>query len=177
MPIGSNFLHQVAHGNTVRERGTSVLVALVPFLPWLAVLCSTFERPGWLGLTALLSAWGAACLLLGAMIVLLCAMLLADLCAAADLEPIDLGDAPSAALAGSIGLAADGLASPAVPGRAAYARQALRLAADSSAFCDALAANASDAIVAGLLVVPEPGCKPRDYCWASGLHSSKECQQ
>ena len=129
---------------TVNSSDTSTFSAEQVLLSWLAVLSSTYERPGLLSLCSLFSAWSAAALILAAIAVLLCAMLLADLCAVADLG--------SAARVGG------------EPGRAAYERQALRLAAahldsDQPAACQALLAgpeHVGAAVIDGVLPVTLP---------------------
>lgn len=113
-------------------------------LSWLAVLSSTYERPGLLSLCSLFSACSASALILAGIAVLLCAMLLADLCAVADLERA----------AGHGG----------EPGRAAYERQAMQLASvhldsDQPAGCRALLAGPAHvgaAVIDGVLPVTLP---------------------
>ena len=144
---GDSFLHQLAFGNSVRERATTVIVGLVPMLSWLAVICSTYERPGWLGLTSLLLSWGAAALIMGAALVLLCAMLLADLCAVADSK--NRGGGMLTAVNFAV----------IHPGRVAFELQAMRLAeqaARADIACSALAGNASAAVVDGSVPTPFP---------------------
>ncbi len=138
-----SFLQALALGNSVREKTTTAVAALLVFLSWLAVLSSTYERPGLLSLCSLFSACSAAALILAGIAVLLCAMLLADLCAVAD-----LGSAEQGVPAGE-------------PGRAAYERQALQLTSvhlesDQPAACQALLAGqdfVGAAVIDGVLPV------------------------
>ncbi len=141
-----SFLQALALGNSVREKTTTAVAALLLFLSWLAVLSSTYERPGLLSLCSLFSAWSAAALILAGIGVLLCALLLADLCAVADLGSAEHG------------------MSGGEPGRAAYERQALRLASvhletDQPAACQALLAgqdHVGAAVIDGVLPVTLP---------------------
>jgi hypothetical protein len=145
---GDSFMHQLAFGNSVRERATTLIAGLVPMLSLLAVVCSTNERPGWLGLTSLLLSWGAVGLIMGAALVLLCAMLLADLCAVAD-----TGHIVGAGMLTHVNFTVIH------PGRLAFELQATRLAeraARTDVVCSALAGNASAAVEDGTVPTTYP---------------------
>ena len=170
-----SFLQSVAMGNSVREQVTTACASLLLLLSWLAVLSSTYERPGLLNLCSLLSAWAAAGFVMSGMAVLLCAILLADLCAVADLPhnaTANASTSPSLAdyaagytasggvpgsYAAADGGGGGGRGVGREPGRVAYELQALRLASthlQTQPICRALIAgpiHVIDAVIDGVV--------------------------
>jgi hypothetical protein len=189
-----SFLQSVAMGNSVREQVTTACASLLLLLSWLAVLSSTYERPGLLNLCSLLSAWAAAGFVMSGMAVLLCAILLADLCAVADLPhnaTANASTSPSLAdyaagytasggvpgsYAAADGGGGGGRGVGREPGRVAYEQQALRLASthlQTQPICHALIAgpsHVSDAVSDGVVPTFLPAWADAAQCgeWLTG---------